>query len=127
MNQTGHWGSLAVSWLGCTSLIKINILPHLLYHISMIPVLTINLNGWISSFTCNKCRPKLKIIVLQLPGGLDIITYQLCAQMNYIHDGIVSDLVSTYVGIDACLSTDMPAFPLISTDGLTLRNLKPLG
>lgn len=114
MNKTEHCGSLAVSWLGCASLIKMNILPLLLYPISMIPVLflnrvMINPNVWISSFTCNKCGAKLKIIVLQLSGslgGLDpnIRTYQLWAQMNYIQDGIVSDPVSTYAGIDTSLS-----------------------
>ncbi len=33
-----HWNSLPVSWLGRISLVKMNILPRLLYPIQMIPV-----------------------------------------------------------------------------------------
>lgn len=50
-----RWNSLPLSWLGRISLVKMNVLPQLLYPIQMIPVIFSNrvikdLNGWLSSF-----------------------------------------------------------------------------
>ena len=52
-----RWNSLPVSWLGCISLVKMNVLPRLLYPIQMIPVIFSNrvikdLTGWLSGGFC---------------------------------------------------------------------------
>ena len=52
-----------------SDMIKMNVLPRLLYPIQMIPVLFSkrvlkDINGWLSSFIWNKRRPKLKMAVL---------------------------------------------------------------
>lgn len=62
-----RWNSLPISWLGRIALIKMNILPRVLYYIQMIPILFSNgvvkkLNGWLSSFIWSKRKPKLKLL-----------------------------------------------------------------
>lgn len=49
-----RWISLPISWLGRIALVKINVLPKLLYPIQMIPVLFTkmvlkDINGWLKS------------------------------------------------------------------------------
>ena len=91
--------SLPVSWLGRIALVKMNVLPRLLYPIQMIPVLFSkrvlkDINGWLRSFIWNKRRPRLKMAVLHLPGsmgGLDlpnIKIYQLCAHLRFVNDWV---------------------------------------
>lgn len=110
-----RWSSLPISWLGRISLVKMSILPRLLYPIQMIPVVfsnrvTRDLNSWLSSFIWSKRRPKLKMATLQLPGsvgGLDlpnIRIYQLCTHMRYIHDWISNDPNSIWLGVETSLS-----------------------
>lgn len=70
-----RWNSLPISWLGRISLLKMNILPRLLYPIQMIPVLLSNkvikdVNGWLSSFIWSKRKPRLKMAILQLPSSM---------------------------------------------------------
>lgn len=106
---------MPVSWLGRISLVKMNVLPRLLYPIQMIPVIFSNgvikdLNGWLSSFIWSKRRPKLKMATLQLPGsvgGLDlpnIRTYQLSTHMRYIYDWVISNSNSIWLDVEASLS-----------------------
>ena len=110
-----RWNSLPVSWLGGISLIKMNILPRLLYPVQMIPAIFSNkvmqnLNGWLSSFIWSKRRPKLKMATLQLPGsvgGLDlpnVRTYQLCTHMRYVYDWVVNNSSSVWLEVEASLS-----------------------
>lgn len=100
-----RWNSLPISWLGRISLLKMNILPRLLYPIQMIPILfnhkiVKRLNGWFSSFIWCKRRPQIRLSVLQLPsamGGLDlpdIKRYQLSAHLRYIADWVKGDASS---------------------------------
>jgi len=75
-----RWMTLPLSWLGRVALIKMNVLPCLLYPMQMIPILMSNkvikeLNGWLNSFIWSKRKPRLKLFKLQLPGakgGLDL-------------------------------------------------------
>lgn len=60
-----RWNVLPISWLGRISLLKMNILPRLLYPIQMIPInfthKTIRkLNGWFSSFIWEKKKSTYK-------------------------------------------------------------------
>jgi len=89
------WISLPVSWLGRIALIKMIVLPKLLYPIRMVPILFSNrtlkgLNSWLTYFIWSKHRPRLKMSVLYLPssmGGLDfpnIKMYQLSSDTSEI-------------------------------------------
>ncbi len=106
----GHWNSLPVSWLGRISLVKMNVLPRLLYPIQMIPVVFSkkvlkDLIGWLSSFIWSKRRPRFKMSVLRLPGskgGLDlpnIRTYQLGAHLRNISNWMTKDVSSVWLDI----------------------------
>ena len=66
-----RWNTLPISWLGRVALLKMNILPRLLYPIQMIPVTFLHetskqLNSWFSSFIWSKKKPRLKIATLCL-------------------------------------------------------------
>lgn len=75
-----HWTNLPISWLGRISLLKMNILPRLLYPMRMIPVLfpyklIQKIKGWFSSFIWSKKKVLIKMSTLQLSnhmGGLDL-------------------------------------------------------
>ncbi len=110
-----HLNSLPVSWLGRISLVKMNVVPRLLYPIQMIPVVFSkrvlkDLNGWLSSFIWSKRRSRLKMSVLQLPGskrGLDlpnIRTYQLGVHLRNISNLITKDVCSVWLDIETSLS-----------------------
>lgn len=110
-----RWNDLPISWLGRISLLKMNVLPRLLYPVQMIPILfnhkTVKkLNGWFSSFIWGKRRPRIRILVLQSPsarGGLDlpdIKRYQLSAHLRYIADWVKDDASSTWLDIEKYLS-----------------------
>ena len=111
-----RWNDLPISWLGRISLLKMNVLPRLLYPIQMIPILFNNkivkkLNGWFSSFIWSKRRPRIRMSVLQsssAEGGLDlpdIKRYQLSAHLRYIADWIKEDASSTWLDIEKSLSS----------------------
>ncbi|KAF7653218.1 hypothetical protein LDENG_00086010, partial [Lucifuga dentata] len=90
-----RWSGLRLSLLGRIHLIKMDVLPRLLYFFQMLPTLLskktlAQLNSAIISFTWHKKRPRLRYSFLSLPhsrGGLaapSLKNYQLAAQLKYI-------------------------------------------
>lgn len=75
-----RWTSLPLSMMGRIALLKMNILPRLLYHFQMVPILYNNkiirrVKGWISSFIWNRKKLRLKMAKLQMSveqGGLAV-------------------------------------------------------
>lgn len=115
-----RWKSLPLSWLGRIALLKMNILPRLLYPIQMVPTLFPHkiiqtLNGWFSSFVWAGMKPRLKISTLCLPsskGGLDlpdIRKYQLSTHMR-----IAADWVQQPSPVWLDIECSMSNFPLKS-------------
>ena len=92
-----RWTSLPLSMMGRIALLKMNILPKLLYHFQMVPQTIRRVNGWISSFIWSRKKPRLKMAKLQMSveqGGLavpNIRLYQLAAQLWYIAEWINKD------------------------------------
>lgn len=110
-----RWNTLPISWLGRISLLKMNVLPRLLYPIQMVPILFSHkilkdLNGWFSSFIWSKKRPRLKIATLQLPsseGGLDLPNikyYQLSSHLRFIAEWVRKDTTSIWFDIESLQS-----------------------
>ena len=107
-----RWASLPLSWLGRVALIKMNILPRLLYPLQMIPVLLPSkvvkiIEGWLSSFIWSKRRPRLKLAKLQLSvseGGLELPNikwYQVAAQLRFVAAWLKGDRSSIWLDIEA--------------------------
>lgn len=107
-----RWNTLPISWLGRIALLKMNVLPRLLYPIQMIPVLFLqktlkDIDRWFSSFIWANKRPRLRINILRLPedmGGLglpDIRRYQLAAHLRYITTWISEDPTSLWLDIES--------------------------
>lgn len=110
-----HWAPLPLSWLGRVALIKMNILPRLLYPLQMIPILLSNkvikvLEGWLSSFIWSKRKPRLKMSTLQMggcDGGLDVPNirlYQLASHLRVIASWHHPDPASIWHGIESSQS-----------------------
>ncbi len=96
------WISLPLSMLGRISLLKMNILPELLYVCQMLPILFSKkvikeVNSWFSSFILNGKKPRMNLARLTKPqekGGLsfpDVRLHQLASQLRYIVDWIKND------------------------------------
>lgn len=103
--------SLPLSMLGRVSLIKMNILPRLLYPFQIIPILLNNntikiVNNWLRTFIWNHKRPRLKFARLQLlnQGGMAVLNiklYQLASQFRYLVDWVRIDPDSVRLDIEA--------------------------
>lgn len=89
-----------------------NILPRLLYHFQMVPILFNNktirrVNGWIRSFIWNRKKPQLKMSKLHMSveqGGLavpNIRLYQLATQLRYIDEWINNDPESVWLDLES--------------------------
>lgn len=107
-----HWAPLPLPRLGRIALIKMNVLPRLLYPLQTIPLLLSNkvikvLEGWPSSITWSKRRPRFKMIKLQMPGwdgGLDVPNvrfYQLASHLQVITSWYNQDPASTLNEIES--------------------------
>lgn len=106
-----RWMSLPLSLLGRIALLKMNILPKLLYYFQMVPILLNNktikrINSCFTTFIWNKKKPRLKMAKLQMSaekGGLDVPNvklYQLAAQLRYIADWINDDPKSVWLDLE---------------------------
>lgn len=118
-----RWCSLPLSLLGRIHLVKMNILPRLLYLFQMLPLVLSKrvlsqLNGSIISFIWNKKIPRLRYSYLCLPvrkGGLaapSLSLYLWAAQFKFLMEWFISDPDSIYLSAEAT--------PL---KGIPLRNL----
>lgn len=109
-----RWNSLPISWLGRISLLKMNILPRLLYPIRMIPILFTHkviqkIKGWFSSFIWSKKRVLIKMSTLQLPGHMggldipDIRKYQLSSLLLYVREWVSQNSSASWLDVEASL------------------------
>lgn len=98
-----RWLHLPLSWIGRVNLIKMNILPRLLYPMQMLPLwitrkVAKSLERDLSKFIWHDKRPRLKMKTLQLPvdrGGLalpNILNYNLAC-----HARIISEWLNDYL------------------------------
>lgn len=140
-----RWNTLPISWLGRIALLKMNVLPKLLYPIQMIPVFFLqktfkDLDRWFNSFKWANKRPRLRINILRLPedmGGLglpDIRRYQLGAHLCYITAWISEDPTSLWLDIESFQSQvplqnllflkRMKTVKIACTNPITLNSVK---
>ena len=110
-----RWAPLPLSWLGRIALIKMNVLPRILYPLQMIPVLLTGkvikeLEGWLSSFIWSGRKPRLKLSKLQMAGvdgGLDLPNiryYQLAAHLRVMVGWLKLDPSSIWLDIESSQS-----------------------
>ena len=118
-----RWSPLLISLLGRVAIIKMNVLPRLLYPLQMLPnyipvKFFKSLHSVISKFVWKGNRPRFKLEKLQLPrdkGGLalpNIMYYHWASQIRYITEWLNNDASSTFldlenIGCEPVLS-DMP-------------------
>lgn len=71
-HDLNRWFDLPLSWMGRISMIKMNVLPRILYPIQMLPLrinkrAILDIERFLSNFIWHGKRPRLKMKILQLP------------------------------------------------------------
>uniref|UniRef100_A0AAQ6AKY8 Reverse transcriptase domain-containing protein n=1 Tax=Amphiprion ocellaris TaxID=80972 RepID=A0AAQ6AKY8_AMPOC len=139
-----RWCSLPLSLLGRIHLVKMNILPRLLYLFQMLPLVLSSrvlakLNSSIVSFIWNRKRPRLRYSYLSLPirmGGLaapSLPLYLWSAQFKFLLEWYRSDQGSIYLSAESASLNDIPLWnllyisppksSLLAKDNLLLKNM----
>ncbi len=106
-----RWCGLPLSLLGCIHLIKMNILPRLLYLLQMFPIILSKktlrqLNSSVISFIWCKKRPRLRYSFLCLPtkcgvlGAPSFLLYNLAAQVKFLLEWITDDPNSIWLSCE---------------------------
>lgn len=110
-----RWNTLPITWMGRIALLKMNVLPRLLYPLQMVPVVLSHkvlkqLNSWFSSFIWSKRKARLKIATLCRPsceGGLDfpdIRNYYLSTHLRVIADWVHNKPKTLWIDIESSMS-----------------------
>lgn len=68
------WTKTAFTWLGCVNILKMNILPRVLFHMQMLPVpipknFFTQLQSMLVGFICNGKKPRIAMAILECSRG----------------------------------------------------------
>lgn len=107
-----RWGSIPISWLGRIRVLKMNILPRLMYPLQMLPNSIpsswfINLDKMFTQFIWQGKKVRMKISKLQRDkkdGGLGvphIRLYYSSVQMRYMYEWVNPDVVNNWIDMES--------------------------
>ncbi len=126
-----RWSSLPISWLGRIAVIKMNVLPRILYLMQMIPNSIPNsffkdVHRTISRFIWKNKRAKIRLEKLQLPvesGGLAVPNlqyYHWSIQMKNISEWVAHDPKLIWLELDSlgCNSLSLSSLPFLDNKKL---------
>lgn len=119
-SDLNRWFDLSLSWMGRISLIKMNVLPRILYPLQMLPLkitkkTNLDIERFLSNFIWHGKKPRLKMKTLQSPideGGQALPNF---LYYNYAcHARIISDWLKFFLlqetHVDAWCLSPLSAF-----------------
>ena len=124
-NDQERWHDLPLSWMGRISLIKMNVLPRLIYPLQMLPLwiskkTILDIERAFSRFIWHNKKPRIRIKTLQLPverGGLalpNLRFYNWACHTRIIWDWLQSHLKSD-MSIDEWFSSPYSLLSALTT------------
>lgn len=129
-----RWKSLPVSWLGRLSVLKMNILPRLMYPLQMLPNSIPNcwfkkLDKMFTHYIWQGKKVRMKISKLQRSkdqGGIavpNVRLYYWAAQMRYIYEWVNPDVSNTWIDMESrnCGLVTLKHSPFINYKGVKLE------